>query len=156
MATFYAARSEIITPLPWPTFALPFSLCMLTSAHVRFRRWFSLAIAFISQMRRASIPPYLARNFYSVALLMPCSRHSSAADKPPSICRSTTMIWASVKRLLFIRLSSFILPKEFYFRIPLRLGGLPQDMRALGPEWPVIKAYGADAAWAFLATFSGR
>ena len=25
MATFYAARSEIITPLPWPTFALPFS-----------------------------------------------------------------------------------------------------------------------------------
>jgi hypothetical protein len=26
VATFYAARSEIITPLPWPTFALPFSL----------------------------------------------------------------------------------------------------------------------------------
>ena len=26
MATFYAARSEIITPLPWPTFALPFSI----------------------------------------------------------------------------------------------------------------------------------
>ncbi|OOY07146.1 cellulose synthase catalytic subunit [Thioclava sp. F36-7] len=25
MATFYAARSEIITPLPWTTFALPFS-----------------------------------------------------------------------------------------------------------------------------------
>jgi hypothetical protein len=27
VATFYAARSEIITPLPWPTFALPFSYC---------------------------------------------------------------------------------------------------------------------------------
>jgi len=26
VATFYAARSEIITPLPWLTFALPFSL----------------------------------------------------------------------------------------------------------------------------------
>ena len=26
MATFYVARSEIITPLPWLTFALPFSL----------------------------------------------------------------------------------------------------------------------------------
>ena len=26
MATFYAARSEIITPLPWLTFALPFSV----------------------------------------------------------------------------------------------------------------------------------
>jgi len=25
VATFYAARSEIITPLPWLTFALPFS-----------------------------------------------------------------------------------------------------------------------------------
>ena len=25
MATFYAARSEVITPLPWLTFALPFS-----------------------------------------------------------------------------------------------------------------------------------
>jgi hypothetical protein len=27
VATFYAARSEIITPLPWLTFALPFSTC---------------------------------------------------------------------------------------------------------------------------------
>jgi len=27
VATFYAARSEIITPLPWLTFALPFSSC---------------------------------------------------------------------------------------------------------------------------------
>jgi hypothetical protein len=25
VATFYVARSEIITPLPWQTFALPFS-----------------------------------------------------------------------------------------------------------------------------------
>jgi hypothetical protein len=25
VATFYVARSEIITPLPWLTFALPFS-----------------------------------------------------------------------------------------------------------------------------------
>lgn len=32
MATFYVARSEIITPLPWLTFALPFS------AFVRRRR----------------------------------------------------------------------------------------------------------------------
>ena len=28
MATFYAARSEIITPLPWLTFALPFSVVL--------------------------------------------------------------------------------------------------------------------------------
>ena len=30
MATFYAARSEIITPLPWLTFALPFSVIQYT------------------------------------------------------------------------------------------------------------------------------
>jgi hypothetical protein len=28
VATFYVARSEIITPLPWLTFALPFSLLL--------------------------------------------------------------------------------------------------------------------------------
>ncbi len=30
MADFYAARSEIIPPLPWPTFAPPFSLARIT------------------------------------------------------------------------------------------------------------------------------
>jgi acyl-CoA thioester hydrolase len=32
VATFYVARSEIITPLPWPTFALPFSADYLAPA----------------------------------------------------------------------------------------------------------------------------
>ncbi|WP_205518853.1 hypothetical protein, partial [Pseudotabrizicola algicola] len=36
--------------------------------------------------------------------------------------RSTPMIWASVKRLFFIGISSFILPRKFYFRIPLTMG----------------------------------
>ena len=34
MATFYVARSEIITPLPWQTFALPFSLLSFARAVV--------------------------------------------------------------------------------------------------------------------------
>ena len=33
MATFYAARSEVITPLPWLTFALPFSIDGRTTRH---------------------------------------------------------------------------------------------------------------------------
>ena len=96
---------------------------MLTSAYMRFNRRFSSAIAFISVIRLASIPPYFARHLYSVALLTPCSRHSSAAGTPPSIWRSTAMIEASVKRVFFIKISSFILPRKFYSRIPLRSGG---------------------------------
>jgi len=36
------------------------------------------------------------------------------------------MIWASVKRVFFIGISSFILPRKFYFRIPLRSGGITE------------------------------
>ncbi|MBO9455303.1 hypothetical protein J7376_16815, partial [Paracoccus sp. R12_1] len=38
--------------------------------------------------------------------------------------RSTPMIWASVYRVFFIGISSVILPRKFYFRIPLRSGGI--------------------------------
>ena len=34
------------------------------------------------------------------------------------------MIWASVNRVFFIGISSFILPRKFYFHIPLRSGGI--------------------------------
>ena len=78
----------------------------------------------LSEIRLASIPPYFARHLYSVALLIPCSRHNSAAGTPPSIWRSTPMICASVNRVFFIGISSFILPRKFYFRIPLRSGGI--------------------------------
>ena len=90
---------------------------------MRFRRRFSSAIAFISLIRLASMPPYLARHLYSVALLIPCSRQSSVAGTPPSIYRSMPMIWASVNRVVFIEIPSSILPRKFYFRIPLKSGG---------------------------------
>jgi len=38
VATFYVARSEIITPLPWQTFALPFSQHLLQHILLNFRR----------------------------------------------------------------------------------------------------------------------
>ncbi|WP_237401211.1 hypothetical protein, partial [Rhodovulum sulfidophilum] len=41
---------------------------------------------------------------------------------PPSAWRSAPMIWASVKRLFFIGISSSILPRKFYVRIPLTKG----------------------------------
>ena len=51
------------------------------------------------------------------------------------------MIWASVKRVFFIGISSFILPRKFYFRIPLRSGGItmprladPVDLIILIPD----------------------
>ena len=36
------------------------------------------------------------------------------------------MTWASVNRVFFIGISSFILPRKFYFRIPLRSGGITE------------------------------
>jgi len=97
---------------------------MLTSVYMRFRRRFSSAIAFISLIRLASMPPYFARHLYSVALLMPCSRHSSAAGTTPSIWRSTPMNCASVNRVFLIGISSFILPRKFFFRISFRSVGI--------------------------------
>ncbi|NKX41409.1 hypothetical protein HGG71_07985, partial [Rhodobacteraceae bacterium R_SAG2] len=39
------------------------------------------------------------------------------------------MIWASVKRVFFNGISSFILPRKFYFRIPLRSGGITEEVK---------------------------
>jgi hypothetical protein len=38
VADFYAARSEIIPPLPWPTFAPPFSLLSVKAQWSPFAR----------------------------------------------------------------------------------------------------------------------
>jgi hypothetical protein len=34
------------------------------------------------------------------------------------------MTWAAVNRVVFIGMSSVILPRKLYFRIPLRSGGI--------------------------------
>jgi len=38
------------------------SFCMLSSANIRFSRWFSAVTVFISAISEASLPPYFARH----------------------------------------------------------------------------------------------
>ena len=59
------------------------------------------------------------------ALLIACSRHSSQTGTPPSAWRRIVRIWGSLYLVIFIKISSDILPRKFYFRIPLVSGGLP-------------------------------
>jgi transposase len=59
---------------------------------------------------------------------MPCSRHRSATANPPSACFSTDMICGSVNLLFFIRISSFTIPRKFYFQIPSKIGGITQGL----------------------------
>ncbi|PIL18722.1 hypothetical protein P775_19310 [Puniceibacterium antarcticum] len=53
---------------------------------------------------------------------MPYSRHSSATCKPPYPWRSIARIWSSLNLVIFIRVSSVILLRKFYVRIPLVAG----------------------------------
>ncbi len=66
------------------------------------------------------------------ALLIACSRHSSQTGTPPSAWRRIARIWGSLYLVIFIKISSDILPRKFYFRIPLVSGGdypiLAQDL----------------------------
>src|SRR3546814_4111409 len=52
------------------------------------------------------LPPYLAFHAYSVALLMPCLRHTSAVFIPPSCSRSTAMICSSLNLVFLTSVSS--------------------------------------------------
>jgi len=69
---------------------------------MHFRRRFSSAISFISDINEASMTPNLARHLQKLALLIPCSRHSSETGTPPSACFNTAMIWASLYGPFFI------------------------------------------------------
>jgi hypothetical protein len=50
VATFYVARSEIITPLPWQTFALPFSLNTGIGSHDGYSRAYRLGMTHIAAL----------------------------------------------------------------------------------------------------------
>ena len=60
------------------------------------------------------------------ALLIACSWHSSQTGTPPSPWRRIARIWGSLYLVIFIKISSDILPRKFYFRIPLVSGGITQ------------------------------
>lgn len=61
---------------------------------------------------------------------MPCSRHKSATGTPPSAWRRVARIWGSLYLVIFIPISSFILPRKFYFRGLLLSGRLPCQLPA--------------------------
>ena len=63
------------------------------------------------------------------ALLIACSWHSSQTGTPPSPWRRIARIWRSLYLVIFIKISSDILPRKFYFRIPLVSGGITQYVR---------------------------
>ena len=67
------------------------------------------------------------------ALLIACSWHSSQTGTPPSPWRRIARIWRSLYLVIFIKISSDILPRKFYFRIPLVSGGITQSWRRICP-----------------------
>ena len=62
-----------------------------------------------------------------------CSWHSSQTGTPPSPWRRIARIWRSLYLVIFIKISSDILPRKFYFRIPLVSGGITQSWRRICP-----------------------
>ena len=67
------------------------------------------------------------------ALLIACSWHSSQTGTLPSLWRRIARIWGSLYLVIFIKISSDILPRKFYFRIPLVSGGITQSWRRICP-----------------------
>ena len=53
--------------------------------------------------------------------------------QPPSACRRITRIWGSLYLVIFIKTFSCILPRKFYFRIPLVSGEIADTFHYLGP-----------------------
>lgn len=66
----------------FPRASLTSSPCMLISAYIFLSRWFSSNGAFTWLIIGASMPPYLDRDLYEVAVLIPCPRHSQGTGTP--------------------------------------------------------------------------
>src|SRR3546814_2740818 len=82
------------------------ALSSMASASSRLSRAFSSSSTFSLRACDTSMPPYLAFHAYSVALLMPCLRHTSAVFIPPSCSRSTAMICSSLTLVFLTSVSS--------------------------------------------------
>jgi hypothetical protein len=61
---------------------------------------------------------------YSASPCIPCSQHSSETGTPLPAWRRIARIWGALYLVIFIKISSDILPRKFYFRIPLVSGGI--------------------------------
>src|SRR3546814_4885015 len=82
------------------------ALSSMASASSRLSRAFSSSSTFSLRACDTSMPPYLAFHAYSVALLMPCLRHTSAVFIPPSCSRSPAMICSSLNLVFLTSVSS--------------------------------------------------
>lgn len=72
-----------------------------SSAHILLKRRFSSSSSLSRAMSDASMSPNLASHLQNIAVLMPCSRHSSGSGLPPSAFLRMAMIWLSEKRDVF-------------------------------------------------------
>src|SRR3546814_2368470 len=82
------------------------ALSSMASASSRLSRAFSSSSTFSLRACDTFMPPYLAFHAYSVALLMPCLRHTSAVFIPPSCSRRTAMICSSLTLVFLTSVSS--------------------------------------------------
>src|SRR5438128_1057136 len=76
--------------------AFSMSLSRLRSATSFFSRWFSSSSCFSRWASPTLIPPYFAFHAYTVCLLTPSSRPTSAALRPASICFNAPIISTSL------------------------------------------------------------
>ena len=74
------------------------------------------------------------------------AQHTPYRDIAAQCPAGQRMIWASVNRVFFIGLSSFILPRKFGFRIHLRSGAITGAARSN----PIDQGSGIGAVWSSL------
>jgi hypothetical protein len=89
------------------------------------------SMAFIWLTMDASMPPYFARHLQNDALLIPCSRQSSATGTPPSAWRKIARIRGSLYLVIFIQNLLIHIAEKILLPQPLTFGG---DYRGSLPE----------------------
>jgi len=82
--------------------SLAISALSHSSAYIFLRRRFSSFSSFICFISEASMPPNLAHHLYTLAELIPCSRHKSGTLAPALFCFKRAIIWLSVNRDVFM------------------------------------------------------
>jgi hypothetical protein len=72
--------------------SLAISALSHSSAYIFLRRRFSSCSSFICFISEESMPPNLARHFYTLAELIPCSGHKSGTLAPALFCLKMAII----------------------------------------------------------------
>ncbi|KFI27086.1 hypothetical protein CG51_11170 [Haematobacter missouriensis] len=83
---------------------------------------FKSSSAFIGLIIEASMPPYFERHLEKLAMLIPCSRHSSGTATPLSARRSSQVLRLGETAFSHSKLLNSRLMKKFYLCSPLTMG----------------------------------